>query len=428
MVDALGIITVLWMTRWVAGVVRQMIRGDRSSILVISMLFYAMFVIPLGCDIIFGRPDYRFSGFDVATDDQLARAVYCLFLFVTSTIWANWGSVKRQGSGLIVGDLGRVPKMLLFGFITSPILILSLAPNPSLYLHYGFVVNENLSLTDTAFQRFMGACTQISVVSNAIFVSSSKNVYSTLKATLPFLLISIFLNGKRAIVAMAILCILFGLYLRRELRGRKLLVALCTAGLLLAAFSYFYQGFVRDRDAKTHNMKEVYDDVRVDYGRESRVEMALYAELHPERMKILEFRGQTALGIMTIWVPRILWPDKPYPYAVYFTSAMLDVPENGWLGWGMTTTIFDEMISNFGLVGLAIGPALIAWICKRGDSRGGINMRLSTILLASLMISVQVAAFWILLYGWLAFAFLIIPATKGNRDPRLHARKILTEA
>jgi nitric oxide reductase large subunit len=53
---------------------------------------------------------------------------------------------------------------------------------------------------------------------------------------------------------------------------------------------------------------------------------------------------------------------------------------------------------------------------------------LSTILLASLMISVQVAAFWILLYGWLAFAFLIIPATKGNRDPRLHARKILTEA
>jgi hypothetical protein len=157
----------------------------------------------------------------------------------------------------------------------------------------------------------------------------------------------------------------------------------------------------------------MYNIVRIDYGRDSRLQFALYAELHSEKIQILQFRGQSFMFLPTAWISRSEWPDKPYPYAVYFTAAMLGVKASP-LGWGMTTSILDESLSNCGPMGLIVGPWIVLFVCRKGDACRDIKVSLLTVIIASLMLAVQLIAFaplvlvWIALVSTRVFRFRII--------------------
>ena len=77
-------------------------------------------------------------------------------------------------------------------------------------------------------------------------------------------------------------------------------------------------------------------NMRVDYGRDDVTKMAIYAELYPDELEILEYPFQSFLFTATMYVPREWWSDKPWPYAVYATSALIQIPSQ-YVGWGMTT-------------------------------------------------------------------------------------------
>jgi hypothetical protein len=68
----------------------------------------------------------------------------------------------------------------------------------------------------------------------------------------------------------------------------------------------------------------------------------------------------------------------------------------------MTTTWLDEAIANFSWPGMAIGPVLIGLICRVGDSRGSAMVRVLTVVVAVLLMSVHAIAFWPVFILWLA--------------------------
>ena len=106
-----------------------------------------------------------------------------------------------------------------------------------------------------------------------------------------------------------------------------------------------------------------------------------------------------------MYVPRELWSDKPWPYAVYATSALMQIPIQ-YVGWSMTTGILDETIANVGWLGFLLGPLIISWIVRIGDRNQTTIIQLLTILVGSLMLVLQISAFtpifllWIILVGW----------------------------
>jgi hypothetical protein len=106
-----------------------------------------------------------------------------------------------------------------------------------------------------------------------------------------------------------------------------------------------------------------------------------------------------------MYVPRALWPEKPYPYAVYFTSALFLIPPQS-LGWGMTTSWLEEAIANFSWFGFLLGPLVPALICRIGDSRQNVIAGSLTILVSSLFLAVQLAAFAPLFILWIASVLL----------------------
>ena len=84
-------------------------------------------------------------------------------------------------------------------------------------------------------------------------------------------------------------------------------------------------------------------------GRDDVTKMAIYAELYPNELEILDYPFQSFLFTSTMYVPRELWSDKPWPYAVYATSALMQI-KSQYVGWSMTTGILDETYCKCWLV------------------------------------------------------------------------------
>lgn len=164
---------------------------------------------------------------------------------------------------------------------------------------------------------------------------------------------------------------------------------------------------MRSRQASTF-----YVNSRIDYGRDSVIKQAIFAELNPDRLRILEYRGQSLVFYSLFFVPRSLWPGKPYPYAVYVTAAMMRAPLRDYR-WGVTTSILDEAIANFGWAGLVIGPMIPARICAVGDRRRSPFVAILTVTIASLLLVLHATAFIPLILLWI----LLVWRTKAVKAP-----------
>ena len=385
--------TSIWMTWWVFRALSLMRRGRRDSILPVSLVFYFMYVVPVMCDLYVGHPGYsREPGFIQSSEDTKVRIIYCIFLIFTSIIWRSAGQLCTQYHQVSLKKSNAITRLVWICVALNPIILLAFVPDLKVFIEYGTVAKESISQASVPYVGAMGLATTAAVIASAMFVCISRNIMLSFLASLPLIVVSIWLNGKRAIVAVAIISMLMALYLRRQLLGHKLIIAFTFAISLLAGFSYFYQNHIRGLGTKSETKEQLYEDARIDYGRETRVKMAIFYELYPNGRKILDYRGQSLLFLATSFIPRNYWPDKPYPYAVYFTSAMLHVPSKD-IGWGMTTEVFDEAISNFGWLGFLTGPGLIIWICRTGDSRSSASIKIVTVFIASMLLSVQLAAF-----------------------------------
>lgn len=212
----------------------------------------------------------------------------------------------------------------------------------------------------------------------------------------PFILFAILMNGKRNIVFIFFAGLIY-LFLTKKIFKRKITYFIFIPLLLAMLFSYssFYQNHFNR--VAGESFVERYTSYRINYGRDDTMKMVIYSEIYSDKMQILECRGQSAAFYPLFFIKREVWPDKPYPYAVYFTNAMIGYDDVRLLGWGMTTSIFDELFSNFGFVGIIISPYFVVFLCRLGMSynkglMGGVINSLS-ILLSMLTIAVQITAF-----------------------------------
>jgi hypothetical protein len=180
-----------------------------------------------------------------------------------------------------------------------------------------------------------------------------------------------------------------------------------------------------DSPFRSSGGRELYDNLRIDFFRDSRVEMSVFAMLHPERMQIVEYPGQTLLFDALFFVPRSVWPDKPWPYAVYFTSSMLSIYPPRSLGWGMTTSWLDEMVANFGWWGLLAAPLSLLAACRLGDSFRWPTLSLLTSLVVVLFLALQLAAFLGVFALWIMLAASVrLRLALGMRHPASRRRSV----
>ena len=73
------------------------------------------------------------------------------------------------------------------------------------------------------------------------------------------------------------------------------------------------------------NFDSVYDMLRVDFGRDDVIKYVIYKEFFKQN-HILDYPGQSFFSTLFIFIPRIIWPSKPFVMAcplIFILKSML---------------------------------------------------------------------------------------------------------
>lgn len=423
MVEVLKLLAFVWLAYWALRSSLWISKGRKYPVLFVILVHFLFSGIPIIRNLIFGYPVYSNKpNFSLATQDTTTNIIYYLYIsFAVLVFWyVGKDDRKRAGSTPLTGKKGldRLRKNRFAGLIKPipyillvlPVVSLAFAPEPSIYLEYGAVLtSEELAYTGhtSVFSLFqdpdryhslIGTLTNLSLIGAIWIIATIRRInVSSLLLVAVFLGSSIWLKGKRNIVAIAVFLVTYVLWYRGTLKGKRLFVAFAVAAAMIGIYSFLYQ--ISLRDALLMGKNEMYENISIDYGRDHVIKFTIFSELNRETYPVLEYRGQSLLFNLVFLVPRELWPDKPWPYSVYFTSAVYSIQPARYIGWGYTTSLLGEAISNFSWAGLLIGPLAIALFCRLGEAENPLSNSL-TALLASLLLAVSASPFLPLFYLW----------------------------
>lgn len=401
----IGALFVLTVSAFHSGVALS--RGSRYSVHYLVLVYFFLYGIPLAMDTTIGIPDYKiYPGFYAAANENSTRLVYCTTVMIPPVLWLVWGRPRKTGSGgvVVVNEFlkGGMFLWMAIAMISLPVAVLLVAPHKSVYMEYGAALK--LSLLDPQVQGYHGYVSVSSMfgVLGVVGLFLRFDKVGWFRGVLLFILVVLFcwINGKRMIIAM---CLLAGFLVYRQKRsvaGRREYLVGFIVLLVAVAGNYYYQSTIRFINPNHVVRHGLYDSYRVDYCRDRSLMLAVHKEVEVNERPILEFRGQSLLFYGTMYVPRSLWVDKPLPYSQYFMSAVYGGRPATWT-WTVTTSIIDEAVANFGLIGVFVGAGLLLALCRVGDAEKSNAPIGLTVLVCALFLTVQLSAFVPVLLLWL---------------------------
>lgn len=407
MLDLLSLLVFCWLTAIALLSLRQIARGQRRAVFVVLIGFWAFNGMPLLLDLILGTPQYeRFANFARAVNDPNAKLIHLVYLaFIPALIvlaawpWRAYFSQRELGLLQSATDPG-LPIMGLYILLILPLALVLVSPDPLLYLKYGFVAGEEVAVSHEVrqFNNFVTASTILAVIAATALLTDRGDLLRQFLMTFPWVFIACYAMGKRTTIALYLVLLAQRLWDLGVLKGARMPLYSSLFFVALLSSSVGYQYIVRNISTTTVSSAAYYENIRLDYGRDHTIRTAIYAELKGET--ILSYRGQALVFDLAAPVPRAWWPQKPYPYAVYMTSYALGLPPQD-VGWGFTTSIFDESIANYGWLGMLSAPLFIGFLCRIADGNRTILLRSLGYTVCTLFMVVQLSPFYVLFLVWM---------------------------
>lgn len=355
----------------------------------IICIIYVFCVTPILFNYIIGIPDYNtaywYKVFVSSMRNETISVIYDLYIFFTILL------LFLYSNKFIPKEITN-PKMLFFN--TKPFCLL-ITISPFIYIMISGTINNYFTYNTQSLRGFdINNSNYFTMLMALIFLSmftyysnyfkERKNNLSRIVSFSVYNFLIIWVVGKRFIFANIAITILF--YLSQidiSVKKRKKMFKLIPILLiLLLCFSSFYLKVVRPlSDTSTDS---IYEMLRVDFGRDDVIKYTIEKELIKNE-RILEYRGQTFVGLLTQLVPRKVWHNKPYPHYMYLTSSILDLKIDK-LPAGTTPSYLEMTISNFGSVGLLVGAISMLLFCYFIDKIKNIDIKfIFTMLLVILL-------------------------------------------
>lgn len=156
------------------------------------------------------------------------------------------------------------------------------------------------------------------------------------------------------------LAVLFGLLLPL-IRGRKGIFNVILGGGALGSILVFPLSDVTRRAAGTGNAVQ-FDSVWTTIATKDYDQFTMLANTLGYTQDHGLSWGQQAMGPLFFWVPRVIWPDKPYDTGVEVGMWMNSVNLN------LSAPLWAEAWINFGLIGLIVVFAGLGFLAHRLDA------------------------------------------------------------
>ena len=392
---------------------RLLVGGSRSFVLVAHVGFGVFFVLPVLVDLVAGPPRLgRFPTMQDAFRSTDVTIVYALFLVYVQTVFYFFTRTRRAGDAgsdpLVVNRIFQVACWII---LFLPVMLALVGPDPSIYLKYspfarGLAANEDLA----RFHVYVSRSVQFALIAGGVLLLTAKK--AQLLRVVIFVSVGMgaacWMNGKRNAVAFALVIIVFTLYRRGVLTGKRLVGAVGLVTILFFIFSAYYQEDLRFSTATSENrsISDIGDERRIDFARDAVMRLSIYSALDDDIPSAISYPGQS----VSLLVSSVLGSgsQKTYPNRVTSLAFASESLGRG----GVTTSVYDEMLANFGFLGLAFAPFIVVAIAVFGGSS---RSELGRVLTLFAVIAVQL----VYLTAWLPVFivwFVVIVATCGTFD------------
>ena len=283
--------------------------------------------------------------------------------------------------------------------------------NLSSLLMYGTNLSRGLGSSFTSINANLQIVAIVSL--SVLYFKSSPSVFKTFLFFIVFFAIS-YLNGKRYMLAMGIFSFFYMYVLKRRYSASKvnLKVVIPSAVLLLLFFSSFYVTNVKTMT--DGSFESTYTSMRVDFGRDDVVKYTIKKELI-DGVPILEYPGETFISIIGMIIPRSIWESKPYPHYRYLTASLYGVKMED-IPAGMTPSVLEMFISNFGWLGMPLCIIFLCWYCLKADKTGSFSTKLLYVFILIGLLTQSLDALLIVFYVFLLIVFKDYLKSNGLLD------------
>lgn len=344
-----------------------------------SVSFYVVFIayifccVPIILNYLIGMPQYTvvywYKAFIEPMNNVDVSAVYDIYItFAILALYIYGTKMNRRlvsratERNSVLRNENEKPWIYVFG-IASPVLYVLLSGNVSKFLIYSSMNLRGVSGQDNLI---LNSLILVSLFCTCIMLFSGRITAKKMCILALITFILAWLQGKRFIIAVMGVFYLFFLT-KSELgeRGRKRTFWILPIMVItLIAFSAFYLAVIKP--LSNMNFDSVYDMLRVDFGRDDVIKYVIYKEFFKQN-HILDYPGQSFFSTLFIFIPRIIWPSKPYSHYQYLTSSILNLPISK-LPAGTTPCWYEMTLCNFGYLGYLVGIFGLIIFCYFADT------------------------------------------------------------
>ena len=333
----------------------------------IIIILFVFCILPILFNYIIGIPSYNttywYKPFIAPMKNELISIIYdiyiifcILFLYFPFVRTKKTLKIKNENSLTSILRNNRIVSLIL---ILSPLFLIIFTNTWKNYLIFNVAASREFS--ENVNISLMTPCLLLSLIT---FFATFYKENITLKKfifSLLYFFVIVWISGKRFMIANIIVLLVFyvvNLELK-EITRKRLFKLVPILGILLVVFSAFY--LIKIRPLSDTSFDSVYEMLRVDFGRDDVIKYVINKEIiNGER--ILDYRGQSFIGLVASFVPRKIWPNKPYPHYMYLTASILSLDKFN-LPAGTTPSLLEMTICNFGNAGFIVGILLLPLLC-----------------------------------------------------------------
>ena len=389
----LDLVLALYSSYLVVKCIKTIARKPSSLTIYTILLIFVFNCLPIVLDLLVAKPMYNlfpwYSYFDIAANIEEVNIVYSLYIiWVLFCLHLNLSTERKISQEEIIVNKSGVFKgkrLIVVSLLPIILFVISgvLSSNPLAMFRY--VSNSSRGFNDV-FTSLSSSLELLGIFSITVwFFQSKEKKGGNIALLILYYFLIAWINGKRYIVVTQLL--LFSYFFLNNNAARikvpKIKLKWVLLGLLTVAFYFIY--LIKFKVIGDITLNFLYLTYRIDFGRDDVTKFVIYKEII-EKNPILEFRGQTFLSALLFFIPRAIWPNKPYPHYRYLTSSLynigiLDIPS------GMTPSIFETSIANLGMFGgILFTPMLFLILLRTANRANSISRKaLYLILLTALL-------------------------------------------
>lgn len=365
----------------------------------VYLLFYFFYVVPIISQLWY--PKYEYEVFWRATPamrELFPNLVYLAFVVVFSFFLRK---SMKVNSTMVELDFHAKKRIInVCSFIVVGVLIFTIVNTGPIVIlggyGYAWLNSDIIELNEWVIG--CGIISYLIVLGYKKYVSSLRIVFLSFIVFLFFWIV-----GKRYIVAETLIMAISILGMTNSIKGKKMLKYLGFAGIFVLVAGFAYGALFKE------NVSRFLDYFNVDFSRQYTLVYQFYCTQIDRKISITSF--DSIVYLATFFVPRSLWPEKPYPFVNYLTLSLVgqDDIEFTNAGWATTCSIFSDLYDSLSFIGIFLGIYFFVILFKKINNARLAGYRILLLYFAVKLLTVQISSAIIQMSVMTVVLFILSP-------------------